>query len=943
MAGYTDVVLLRRLLGQARPYWPHVGALFLLSLLASPLSLLTPLPLKIAVDSVIGSQPLPRFIAPSVPEGIARSAGGLLALAVGLVLAVALLSQLQGLVSTLLRAWVQESLVLDFRARLFRHVQRVSLAYHDTRGTTDSTYRIQRDAQAIQHVLTEGLIPFVSATVTFVAMVYVMARIDWSLAMIALAVSPGPVVIARVFRRRLRRQWREVKKLESAAQSIVQEVLGALRIVKAFGQETREEQRFLRRSGDGVRARMRVAGLEGSYQLLVGLTTAVGTAAVLLVGIGHVRSGALTLGELLVVMGYLAQLYLPLRTIGQKAASLQLHLASAERAFALLDEPPDVEERADTRALARAGGAIAFCNVSFAYGDDRPVLHDISFDIGLGTRLGIAGASGAGKSTLINLLTRFYDPTEGEVRLDGIDLRDFRLEDLRRQFAVVPQEPVLFSTSVAENIGYAKPGATKDELIAAAQAANAHEFIIRLPQGYDTQVGERGVQLSGGQRQRIAIARAFLKDSPVLILDEPTSAVDLETEAVIVEALERLQRGRTVVIISHRPTTLAGSTALLMIEQGRIVRDTTRALVETGPVPPTPRCAPAATGRRLENLLAHPAVQAWRRLGHDRPVPHRVARVKAKLGKTRPRTVYRLDGAGPDGSTVIAKRCPRGDGLRERTVYEQILPRVPLPGPRYHGAVGDSTDDPETEDVFWLFIGEIQGERYETFRPAHRAAAARWLGTLHTRACAAANQTELPDAGPGRYRTQMRVARDLIRDHLDNPAFTTADVAFLDGLLARFDHLDEHWDRLEHAATGLPRTLVHGDFNGKNLRVQASPAGPQIVAFDWADCGLGVPTADLAQVVASAGRISASPDLATYFSAVRESWPDCDQEDVERLAACGTVFRALAAIDWDTHQFAYDWADAFVPNLRLYEAELAHALDRLGWARRARCASAEVS
>src|SRR5207247_1896737 len=210
------------------------------------------------------SRPLPWFTAPLVPEAIARSAGGLLALAVGLVLAVALLSQLQGLGSTLLRAWVQERLVLDFRARLFHHVQRVSLAYHDTRGTADSTYRIQRDAQAVQHILTEGLIPFVSATVTFVAMIYVMARIDWSLALIALAVAPRPVLIARVFRRRLRRQWREVKKLESAAPSVVQEVLGALRIVKAFGQEAREEQRFLGRSEDGMRARMRVAGLEGS-------------------------------------------------------------------------------------------------------------------------------------------------------------------------------------------------------------------------------------------------------------------------------------------------------------------------------------------------------------------------------------------------------------------------------------------------------------------------------------------------------------------------------------------------------------------------------------------------------------------------------------------------------------------------------------------------------
>ncbi|PYN30131.1 MAG: hypothetical protein DME01_28375 [Candidatus Rokuibacteriota bacterium] len=932
MSGYTDGVLFRRLLSQARPYWPHVGALFLLSLLSSPLSLLTPLPLRIAVDSVIGSHPLPRFIAPFVPEAIVDSPGTLLALAVGLILAIALLTLLQALGNTLLQAWIQERLVLDFRTRLFRHAQRISLAYHDTRGTADSTYRIQRDAQAVQHVLTDGLIPFSSATVTFVAMIYVMARIDWSLALIALAISPGPVLIARVFRRRMRRQWREVRKLESGAISIVQEVLGALRIVKAFGQEAREEQRFLGRSKDNMRARMRVAGLEGSYQLLVGVTTAVGTAAVLLIGIGHVRSGALTLGELLMVMGYLAQLYQPLRTMGQKAASLQLHLASVERAFSLLDQPPDVEERPDARPLERAAGAVAFRNVSFAYADDRPVLQDVSFSIGPGTRLGIAGASGAGKSTLINLLTRFYDPTAGEVRLDGVDLRDFKLEDLRRQFAVVPQDPVLFSSSIAENIGYAKPGAARNELIAAAHAANAHEFIVRLPQGYDTQLGERGVQLSGGQRQRIAIARAFLKDSPVIILDEPTSAVDMDTEAVIVEALERLQKGRTVVIISHRPTTLAGCSAILTIEQGRIVSDTTRALVR-----PTPKHAPPppARGGRLERLLAHPAVQAWRRLGYDRPVPDGVARVTGRPGRARGREVFRLERAGTDGSTVIAKRCPRGEALVERTIYEQILPHVPLPGPRYYGTVVDPNDGPQKE-FGWLFIEEIQGERYDAALLAHREAAGRWLGILHTEAHPAADQAELPDAGPARYRKQMRRARDLIRDHLDSPALTIDDLALLDGLLAQFDRLDEHWDRLEHAVTGLPRTLVHGDLNGQNLRVQATSTGRRIVAFDWAESGRGVPTADLAQVVA------ASPDLVTYLSVVRERWPSCDREDVERLATCGAVFRALAAIEWNAQIYFPEWANMLVPSLRKYDAELAHALDRLGWARRVQWAASIV-
>jgi len=938
VSNYSDVRLFRRLLGQARPYWMRIGSLLLLDLLSSPLSLLTPLPLKIAVDSVIGSHPLPRFIAPLVPEAFAHSQGALLALAVGLVLAIALLAQFQALGRHLLQAWVQEKLVLDFRTQLFRHAQRASLAYHDTRGTADSTYRIQRDAQSVQHVLTEGLIPLVSATVTFVATIYVVARIDWALALTALAIAPGPVTIARIFRRRLRRLWRDVMKLESAANSVVQEALGSLRIVKAFGQEAREERHFLGRSWDSMRARMRVAGTEGGYQFLVGLTTAIGTATILMIGIGHVRSGALTLGELLMVMGYLAQLYQPLKTMGQKAASLQLHLASAERAFSLLDEPPDVEDRPGARPLKRATGAVAFRNVTFAYGDDRPVLNDVSFDIGPGTRLGIAGASGAGKSTLISLLTRFYDPTAGEVRLDGIDLRDLKLEDLRRQCAVVPQDTVLFSTSIAENIGYAKPGAPRSEVIAAAQAANADAFIARLPQGYDTQVGERGIQLSGGQRQRIAIARAFLKDSPVLILDEPTSAVDIDTEAVIVEALERLQKGRTVIIISHRPTTLANCSAILTIERGRVVSDTTRALVQS-----TPKRASRAPARggRLERLIEHPAVKAWRRLGYDRSVPAGVARVTRRPGRVRGREVYRLERAGIDGSSVIAKRCTPTDGLVERTTYEQILPGVPLPGPRYYGAVVDPSDDPNKE-FWWLFIDEIQGEQYDASLPAHREAAGRWLAILHTEARPAADQAELPDAGPVRYREQMRGAGDLIRNHLDNPALTGDDVEFLDGLLSLFDQLDEHWDRLEHAATGLPRTFVHGDFNGKNLRVQATPEGHRIAAFDWAEAGRGVPTADLAQVVATQKHFCANPDLGSYFSVVRERWPDSDREDVERLATCGTVFRALAAIEWESHIYFPDWAHLFRPNLGIYEAELAHALERLGWTRPIRWATSIV-
>jgi len=321
-------------------------------------------------------------------------------------------------------------------------------------------------------------------------------------------------------------------------------------------------------------------------------------------------------------------------------------------------------------------------------------------------------------------------------------------------------------------------------------------------------------------------------------------------------------------------------------------------------------------------------------------VPTRVTPAKMKPNRTRPRTVYRLEGVGADGSAVIAKRCGRRDGLTERTVYAQAFPRALLPGPRYYGAIEDASDDPE-QDVCWIFLGEIAGEKYDLLLPEHRAAAARWLGILHSEARRAAGQADLPDAGPSRYREQMRAARDVMREHQHNPALTTDDLTFLDLLLERFDDLEEHWDRLERVATGLPATLVHGDFNGKNLRVQASPGGLQILAYDWEDSGRGVPTTDLAQVVTTASSIAASPDLATYVSVLREHGLACDQEDVERLAACGGVFRALAVIEWDSHHLAHDWADAFIPSLRVYEAELAHALGRLGWGRRVstRCAS----
>src|SRR5437016_9107929 len=632
----TDVALYQRLLRQARPYWLHLAGLFAIGVVASPIALLNPVPLKIVVDSVLGSRPLPAYVQAIVPTAAMRSPSTLLAVAIGLLIVVAVLAQLQALANKFVQAYVGERLVLGFRSQLVQQAQRLSLSYHDSKGTADSLYRVQQDAAVIDKIMVEGIIPFLSAVITLGTMIVVMARLDWQLALVSLTVCPPLFFLSRVYRPQMRRQSRHVKKLETSALAVVQETLGAIRVVKAFGQEARETERFVHRSSEGVAARIRLALIEGRYGVLVGLTSVLGTAAVLLIGVTHVRQDVLTLGQLLMVLGYLGQLYDPLKAISKKAAGIQGYLASAERAFALLDEEPEVPEQPNARPIGRARGAVAFRHVSFAYGPDRPVLHDVSCDIAAGTRLGIVGATGAGKTTLISLLTRFYDPTEGQILLDDVDLREYKLPDLRRQFAVVLQESVLFSLSIADNIAYAAPGASRDQVVAAARAANAHEFIERLPQGYETEVGERGVKLSGGQRQRVALARAFLKDSPVLILDEPTSSVDAKTEAAIVEALERLKQGRTVIVISHRSTTLAGCSAFLTVDGGRVVAQTTPAPVVAVPAPPAPPAPPArppappASVKRREILLAHPAVRAWQQLDPERAVPDRITPAKLK-------------------------------------------------------------------------------------------------------------------------------------------------------------------------------------------------------------------------------------------------------------------------------------------------------------------------
>ena len=611
---------------EARPYRLHLFGMVALSLISTLVALLTPLPLKIVVDSVLGDKPLPGFLQPVIPGFVTGSKDMILILGIALVMSVALLAQLREICSLMLNTYTGERLVMDFRARLFRHAQRLSFSYHDWRGTADSIYRIQYDALALQWITTEGLIPLVTSIVTLVSMIYITALIDLQLALVALAVSPVLFLILSTYGQRLRTGWHGQKKLESSTLRVVQETLGGIRVVKAFGQEDRERERFTGKASETLRARIRLSFQEGCLGLTVGLVTAAGEAAVMFIGVRNVQADTLTLGNLLLVMGYLLQLYRPLKSISQKVGDLQRSLASAERTFALLDQAPEVIEKPNAMPISRAKGAMSFQNVSFAYeGGNNSVLENVSFEVLPGRRVGIAGATGAGKTTLVSLLTRFYDPTSGRITLDGVDLRDYRIADLRNQFAIVLQEPVLFSTSIAENIAYAKPDASYEEIVAAAQAANAHEFISCLPEGYDTQVGERGMSLSGGERQRISLARAFLKDASILILDEPTSSVDMKTEAVIMEAMTRLMRERTSFMIAHRLSTLANCDVRLQIEGGRVLDFEQRRIMGAGAASTAPDSRHRAKEIEMRNSFAPQQERVdqvkndFEHTGHDAP------------------------------------------------------------------------------------------------------------------------------------------------------------------------------------------------------------------------------------------------------------------------------------------------------------------------------------
>lgn len=559
----------RRVLKYLRPYWKLAIGSIALILVATGVGLLAPWPLKILVDSVLQGQPLPdgfdAILGPFTDDRILF----LVAVVVG-GLIIALLGDGITILQNYVDTKLQLGMGLDVRSELFQHAQRLSLSFHDQRKTSKLMYAINGQADAAaQLVMT---VPQLAQNVfTLVGMFWVTYTIDSTIALISLTVVPFLYMAVGYYVRNIESRLMEVKRMEAQSLSIVHEAMAMLRVIVAFCREQYEHARYRRQGLESVDARVKLTVRQTLFSLVVNMTTAVGTALVLGFGAMAVIEGRLTVGDLLVVVSYVAAVYKPLEQISTTIGSLQNQFVSLRIAFNLLDTVPEILDAPGAVDIERVRGEIRYDGVGFSYTKRKDTLKCVTFDVRAGEVIALVGPTGAGKTTLISLLPRLYDPTEGRILVDGRDIREYTLASLRGQISIVLQEPLLFSGSIRENIRYGRLEATMDEIIEAARNANAHDFIEKLPKGYDTTVGERGVQLSGGERQRISVARAFLKDAPILILDEPTSSIDSKTESVILDALDRLMVGRTTFMVAHRLSTIRNADKILVLNGGELI------------------------------------------------------------------------------------------------------------------------------------------------------------------------------------------------------------------------------------------------------------------------------------------------------------------------------------------------------------------------------------
>ena len=553
---------------------PHAKALaigFLAVIGAGVANLLQPVPIKIVLDNVLQSKPLGARLNQLITATAGEDKLAILLFAALAALAIAALGALSSYAESLITTKVGQWVMHDLRQTVYSHIQRLSLSFHDQARTGDLITRVTGDIDAIQSFITSGMLGALINSLTLIGMVSVMLYLNWQFTLIALSVAPVLFVVVYRFTRRIKKASRKLREKESEIVSVIEEVFSSIRVVKAFSREDYEQRRFAEQSLESVEAALSARKLKATLSPLVEMIVAAGTCLVLWFGARMALDGSLSAGSLILFIMYLGKMYKPMQELSKMTDAYAKAAVGYERIREVLETERDVKNLPGARPAPGFKGQIEFENVSFSYDPESPILKSLSFKIEPGQTAALVGPTGSGKTTIISLIPRFYDPTSGIVKIDGQDVRSFKQKSVRRQISFVLQETLLFHGTIWHNIAYGKPDATRAEILHAAELANAHEFIEKMPEGYDTMVGERGVTLSGGQRQRIAIARAVIRNSPILILDEPSSGLDAASEELVFEALDRLMKGKTSLVIAHRLSTIRTADIIFVVKDGSTV------------------------------------------------------------------------------------------------------------------------------------------------------------------------------------------------------------------------------------------------------------------------------------------------------------------------------------------------------------------------------------
>jgi ABC-type multidrug transport system fused ATPase/permease subunit len=559
-----------------RPYRGTLLIILLAMLVETAMSLATPWPLKIILDNVVGSHKMSPWLADLLhPWMDGRHQMHIAALAAIAFVVIAVLGAIATYIDNYYTESVGQYVAHDLRMRTFHHLQRLSLGYYNTHQTGTMLSTITTDIQTIQGFASSSTLNILVDMLTIVCMLALMFWLNWDFTLIAVGVTPFLLLFVSRFKKAVKKATHEVRKEQADIVAVVQQGLESMQAIKAFGRQEQEQAQLREVSHATVDAALKARSIKAILSPVVTVTVAICTAVVLWRGAYLILAGAMTVGALTVYLSYLNKFFKPVKDLATTTNAIAQAAVGVERIRAILETDTIIPEKADAIDAPPIRGEIVFENVAFAYDVANPVLQDVSFTIKPGQLVGIVGPTGSGKSTVVSLLPRFYDPIKGTVKIDGHDVRDLKLKSLREQIGYVLQDTALFRGTIAENIAFGRPAASRDEIIAAAELANAHEFISKMAKGYDTMVGERGATLSGGQRQRIGIARVMVRNNPILLLDEPTAALDSESEKLVIEALERLMKGRTVITIAHRLTTIRDADQIIVIAGGVVAESGT--------------------------------------------------------------------------------------------------------------------------------------------------------------------------------------------------------------------------------------------------------------------------------------------------------------------------------------------------------------------------------